>query len=61
MIIKEHKDTVVSLIQLISGELVSGSKEIIIFKIKDLQYEILQRLKDNTNYVLKIIELKKKI
>ena len=49
-----------SLIQLSSGELVYGSKEIIIFKIKDLQYEILQRLKDNTNYLLKIIELKNK-
>ena len=58
---KENKDSVCSLIQLSSGELVSGSKEIItIFKIKEKQYEVLKRLNVHEDLVLKIIELKNK-
>ena len=53
IIIKEHYDTIMCLIQLSSGELLTFSKEIIILKIKYLSYEIIQRLKNNTNYVLK--------
>ena len=61
IIIKEHYDTIIYLIQLSSGELLTCSKEIILLKIKDLSYEIIQRLKNNTNYVLKLIDLKIKI
>ena len=69
IIIKEHSknqqnnqpyNNVCCLIQLSSGELVTCSQEIIILKINDLNYEIIQILKDNTNYVLKLIELKNK-
>ena len=59
---KENKDNYAcSLIQLSSGELLSGSKEIItIFKIKEKQYEVLKRLNVHGDLVLKIIELKNK-
>ena len=62
LIIKEHNNNICCITQLSSGELVSCSydKEIKIFKIKDVEYEILQTLKYHTNYVYKIIELKNK-
>ena len=62
LIIKEHNNIVSCIIQLSSGELASCSadKEIKIFKIKDVKYEILQTLKYHTKCVFKIIELKNK-
>ena len=61
--IKEHNESVCYVIQLSSGELVTCSKDLIIFKIRGLQYEVLQRIKIITNKeyeVLKLIELKNK-
>ena len=61
LIIKEHKNSVCCVTQLSSGEVVSGSKEIIIiFKITEKQYKVVNTLKFHTNLVLKIIELKNK-
>ena len=62
LIIKEHKNYIFCIIQLSSGELISCSadKEIKIFKIKDVKYEVLQTLKYHTNAVYKLLELKNK-
>ena len=63
IVIKEHNINVLCVIQLSSGELVTCSKDIIIFKIKDRHYEVLQRINLITNkdyYLLKVIELKNK-
>ena len=60
IIIKEHKSAICCITKLNSGELVSCScdKEIKLFKIKEVEYQVLQTLKYHTNYVYKIIELK---
>ena len=60
LIIKEHKGGIFCLYQLSSGFLASCSedKTIKIFKIKGLEYEILQTLKYHSDSVYKIIELK---
>ena len=63
LIIKEHNVHVFCVIQLSSSELVTCSKDIIIIKIKDRHYEVLQRINLITNkdyYLLKVIELKNK-
>ena len=63
LIIKEHMDRVCCVIQLSSGELVTCSNEIIIFKINDNKYETLQRTKIieyKDLHVLKLIQLKNK-
>ena len=64
LIIKEHNQSIMFLTQLSSGELVSCSHaEIKIYKIKGVEYEILQTFKSfqyHTDWVYKIIELKNK-
>ena len=59
IIINEHKDCVNCLIQLKNGILASCSDDntIKLFKIQEMNYEIIQTLNLHSNYVNKIIEL----
>ena len=60
--IKEHSNTVCSLIQLSSGILCSGAhdKTIKLYNINGNTYNVLQTLSYHTNSVYKIIELRNK-
>ena len=62
LIIKEHKDIVLSIIQLSSRQVAtcSSDKAIKLFNIKGNEYNIIQTLNYYTDYVHKLIELKNK-
>ena len=62
LVIKEHSNSISFIIQLSSGELVSCSydKLIKLYKIKGMQYEVLQILNYHKDIVNKMIELKNK-
>ena len=62
LIIKEHQDRVLSVIQLRTGILASSSddKTIKLFKINGINYEIIQTLNYHTDSVRKVIEIENK-
>ena len=60
IIIKEHKNEVNCIVKLSSNILGSCSKTIILFKIDNNNYEILQTLNEHKDKIFKIIELSNK-